>query len=55
MSYSQDAISDLQSDSRQHSLSIEAHTEQFGSIEELVQTRLRQVNTTVEAIMTEQQ
>jgi hypothetical protein len=42
MSYSQDVISDLQSDSRQHSLSIEAHTEHFNRIEDLVQTQIEQ-------------
>jgi hypothetical protein len=54
MSYSQDAISDLQSDSRQHSISIEAHSERFQRLEELVNNRIQQVKTTVDLIRKEQ-
>jgi chromosome segregation ATPase len=55
LSYSQDAINNLQSESRKHSLSIKIHSERFNCIEELVQTQIQQINTTVDAICNEQQ
>jgi hypothetical protein len=55
LSYSQDAINNLQSESRKHSLSIKINSEQFNCIKELVQTQIQQINTTVDAICNEQQ
>jgi hypothetical protein len=50
----QNDISDLQSESCQHNLSIELHSKQFLQIEEMVSSRLHQVNSKVDAIVAEQ-
>jgi predicted nucleic acid-binding Zn-ribbon protein len=54
MSYSQDAISDLQSDSRQHTLSIEAHSDRFNTIESMVHARLQKINNSIDTLVDEQ-